>query len=388
MKKFLNFTLIGVLFNMAFSAFAAPKSSSTVKFLKGNISEKTQAVRETSGEEGIVLSTKALEFALENKVYLGSDRELEGLVVSAILSIPDELFSDTQKSERFLNQFLEVFKSFSDSSTVQIAVLKKILLIKDKSDLRVFTALLNSYIQNANPNSDASVIKAVLEALEEIGNRESFVILYNHWNNKRFSAFSADIEKALISLSAISSNEIIQIIQSKDIAQICKVFALAQKNPKISKNLLCEISEISLSETILLVDSSSKFTSEVDVLQNQCLAILEENKWTRASMIAIEYLHYCKRIIKEEYFARVITSMSEISPIESVNQLCALLEEFNSRKEKEEKVSETAVMAIINTLGAIGNKSAFDYLLAVTYLSYPDDVLSAAREALAGLRWQ
>ena len=110
-------------------------------------------------------------------------------------------------------------------------------------------------------------------------------------------------------------------------------------------------------------------------------------------MIAIEYLHYCKRmfdngVIKEEYFARVITSMSEISPIESVNQLCALLEEFNSRKEKEEKVSETAVMAIINTLGAIGNKSAFDYLLAVTYLSYPDDVLSAAREALAGLRWQ
>lgn len=393
MKKFLSFTLIGVLFNMAFSAFAAPKSSSTVKFLKGNISEKTQAVREASGEEGIVLSTKALEFALENKVYLGSDRELEGLVVSAILSIPDELFSDTQKSERFLNQFLEVFKSFSDSSTVQIAVLKKILLIKDKSDLRVFTALLNSYIQNANPNSDASVIKAVLEALEAIGNRESFVILYNHWNNKRFSAFSADIEKALISLSAISSNEIIQIIQSKDIAQICKVFALAQKNPKISKNLLCEISEISLAETILLVDSSSKFTSEVDVLQNQCLTILEENKWTRASTIAIEYLHYCKRmfdngVIKEEYFARVITSMSEISPIESVNQLCALLEEFNSRKEKEEKVSETAVMAVINTLGAIGNKSAFDYLLAVTYLSYPDDVLSAAREALAGLRWQ
>ena len=64
------------------------------------------------------------------------------------------------------------------------------------------------------------------------------------------------------------------------------------------------------------------------------------------------------------------------------------LEEFNNKKEKDEKLSIPVVKAVINTLGAIGNKTAFDYLLAVTYLSYPDEVLSAAREALAGLRWQ
>ncbi|EID83995.1 hypothetical protein MSI_25880 [Treponema sp. JC4] len=148
-----------------------------------------------------------------------------------------------------------------------------------------------------------------------------------------------------------------------------------------------------MSETILLVDSASKFTNEVDNLQSQCLSILEENKWTRASSIAIDYLRFCKKmfdngVIKEEYFSRVISSMAEISPIESVNTLCALLEEFNNKKEKDEKLSISVVKAVINTLGAIGNKTAFDYLLAVTYLSYPDEVLSAAREALAGLRWQ
>ena len=395
MKKIITkLAILSILFNFTGTITAAAKTSCTKDFIKGNITDKTSAVREANGEEGIWLSTKALEFALENKQYIGTDRDLDGLVISAILSIPADYFSKApQQAAVLMKYFIEIFKGFNDSSTVQIAVLQKIAAIKDKTDIKNFTAILNEYIQNVNPGSDSSVIKAVINTLEITGNRDSFVILYNLWNNKRFSAFYEDIEKALINLSAFSVNEIIQIIRSKDITQTCKVFALTQKNSKISKNLLCEISEISLSETILLVDSASKFTNEVDNLQSQCLSILEENKWTRASSIAIDYLRFCKKmfdngVIKEEYFSRVISSMAEISPIESVNTLCALLEEFNNKKEKDEKLSIPVVKAVINTLGAIGNKTAFDYLLAVTYLSYPDEVLSAAREALAGLRWQ
>ena len=395
MKKIITkLAILSILFNFTGTITAAAKTSCTKDFIKGNITDKTSAVREANGEEGIWLSTKALEFALENKQYIGTDRDLDGLVISAILSIPADYFSKyPQQAAILMKYFIDIFKGFNDSSTVQIAVLQKITAIKDKTDIKNFTAILNEYIQNVNPGADSSLIKAVINTLEITGNRDSFVILYNLWNNKRFSAFYEDIEKALINLSAFSVNEIIQIIRSKDITQTCKVFALTQKNSKISKNLLCEISEISLSETILLVDSASKFTNEVDNLQSQCLSILEENKWTRASSIAIDYLRFCKKmfdngVITEEYFSRVISSMAEISPIESVNTLCALLEEFNNKKEKDEKLSIPVVKAVINTLGAIGNKTAFDYLLAVTYLSYPDEVLSAAREALAGLRWQ
>lgn len=395
MKKIITkLAILSILFNFTGTITAAAKTSCTKDFIKGNITDKTSAVREANGEEGIWLSTKALEFALENKQYIGTDRDLDGLVISAILSIPADYFSKSpQQAAILMKYFIDIFKDFNDSSTVQIAVLQKITAIKDKTDIKNFTAILNEYIQNVTPGADSSLIKAVINTLEITGNRDSFVILYNLWNNKRFSAFYDDIEKALINLSAFSVNEIIQIIRSKDITQTCKVFALTQKNSKISKNLLCEISEISLSETILLVDSASKFTNEVDNLQSQCLSILEENKWTRASSIAIDYLRFCKKmfdngVITEEYFSRVISSMAEISPIESVNTLCALLEEFNNKKEKDEKLSIPVVKAVINTLGAIGNKTAFDYLLAVTYLSYPDEVLSAAREALAGLRWQ
>lgn len=390
MKKFI-LTAFALFFSGLCFAAADYRSS----FLKGNIQDKTAAVREASGDEGLWLSAAALKFSLENKQYLGKDRDLDSLVVAAILSIPDTFFDDKSNPDTavFMNDFTTVFSVFSDSNTVQIALLQKIIQIKDKIDTKPFTKILNTYIQNLSPSSDASVSKAVFSALEAIGDRESFVILYNHWNNKRLSAFYSDIEKTLVSLTDISSNEIIQIIHSKDINQICKVFSLAQKKSQISQNILCEIAGNALSESILLIDSSSKLTQEVKDLQAQCLFILVRNKWTRASTIAIDYLRFSKKmfddsVIDEDGFAKVITSMSDISPIDSVNPLCSLLDEYNNRKEKNEKVPDSVVRAVISTLGAIGNKSAFDYLLAVTYLSYPEEVLAAAREALAGLRWQ
>ena len=390
MKKYI-FAAILLIFS-SFS-FAAPDYRAA--FLKGNIQDKTTAVREASDSEGIWLSAAALKFALENKAYLGKDRDLDSLVVASILSIPDTFFDDKSNPDIavFMNDFTNIFSVFADSNTVQIALLQKIIQIKDKIDTKPFTKILNSYIQNLSPSYDSGVSKTVFSALEDFGDRESFVILYNHWNNKRLSAFFSDIEKALISLTGISSNEVIQIIHSKDINQICKVFSLAQKNSKISKNILCEIAGNALSESIILTDSSSKLTQEVKDLQSQSLSILVQNKWTRASSIAIDYLRFSKKmfdnnVIDENFFAKVISAMSEISPIDSVNTLCSMLEDYNNRKEKNENVSDVVVRAVINTLGAIGNKSAFDYLLAVTYLSYPEEVLAAAREALAGLRWQ
>jgi hypothetical protein len=38
-------------------------------------------------------------------------------------------------------------------------------------------------------------------------------------------------------------------------------------------------------------------------------------------------------------------------------------------------------------LGDLGDKTAFDYLLYVGYLSYPETVKKASRDALARLAW-
>ena len=56
-------------------------------------------------------------------------------------------------------------------------------------------------------------------------------------------------------------------------------------------------------------------------------------------------------------------------------------------KEEENEVNDEIILAVINALGAIGDKTAFDSLLAVSYLDYNDQILQAARKALSGLRF-
>ena len=94
--------------------------------------------------------------------------------------------------------------------------------------------------------------------------------------------------------------------------------------------------------------------------------------------------------MKQKDFVEVIESLSTVASVNAVNPLIAYLTELNNitvKSESNNPVSSDVIIAVINTLGAIGNKAAFDSLLAVTYLNYDDSVLSAARDALAGLKW-
>ena len=364
------------------------------KFIKGNITDKTIAVREASGSEAIWLTTQSIGFILSNKDYLVSDRDFDGFALATILSINNEFINSKFDNERLdlLNQLIEIFNIFSESSTVQIAVLSKVEQLNSYISTASFTSLLNKYVQETNiQNVNPETFRAIIGTLGVIGNNVSFTILYNKLNDKRYNNYRNELEKAIIDLSPIAMNEVLQIVHSKDIYQINQIFTLIQKNTKNSQKFLSEIAENVLNETILLIRNSSDKNSVVD-LQIYSLRILSENKWTRASASVISFFdsakyEYAEKILNESQFVTVINSLISIAPVDAVNPLIQYLGELNGQVERDGTVSQEVALAVINTLGAIGDKSAFDSLLSVTYLNYSEQVLSAARKALAGLKW-
>lgn len=353
------------------------------QFIKGNISDKTTAVREASGQEGIWLSQKAIEFVLENNAVIGTDRDMDGLAVAAVLSLPnDYIFSLSEiDREKVMNQFIELFDKFSRSNTVQIAVQSKVLSLKDHINTAPFTDVLNRFMQGSSVlSSDSSLLKSVINSLGFIGNNISFSILYNDLNDKRYSAYTPELEQSIKKLIPVSMNEVLQIIHSKDPANIQRIFNLVKQADNITQNNLCEIAENILNE------------SPIIELQFEALTILNSHKWTRASASVLAFFtisqkNYNNSQISEDQFVNLINSLVNISPLDAVNPLIKYLGELNSQLEANIPVAQNVVLAVINSLGAIGDKSAFDSLLSVTYLNYPEPVLSAARQALAGLRW-
>ena len=98
---------------------------------------------------------------------------------------------------------------------------------------------------------------------------------------------------------------------------------------------------------------------------------------------------YESNALDEAGFAAVITGMTDVAPIESAASLSAYLQKMNREMENTKREStEPVVLAIINALGTIGDKSAFDPLLAViNNYNYSETVVAAARAALAKLKW-
>ncbi|MCR5188360.1 MAG: hypothetical protein K6C97_05445 [Treponema sp.] len=382
-----------ILFSLNISA---QENSYTIKYLKGNISDKTIAVKESSGSESDWITNKAIEYALENKELLGTDRDLDALVVAAVLSISDDYIknaSDEKKIE-LSQQLNQLYSAFQDSKTVEIAILTKIASIKDLLPMENFVNNLNKKLKNENMNEmDPSLLKTTLASLEKIGNTESFIILYYFYSSNKYPKFEAEIEKTLITLSPTAMNEILGFIKEADSKQLKRIYTLSTKTQDLSKNNTSIIAENILNRSILLMGDSSKISPEDIDLQITSLKILTDNKWTRASDIALSYFQISKslykaKVMKEEDFTFVISSLSSITPLKAVSPLTSYLEGLNNRKEAGEEISSPVILSVINTLGAIGDKAAFDSLLAVTYLNYDEEILSAARQALSGLRWQ
>lgn len=393
MKKI---TFLFILFFQVFFLCAQnADNEKLIKFIKGNISEKTSAVREASGSESILLALKAIDFSLENKDILGNDRELEGLAVAAVLSISPDYIKNANDSQKaiIVSQFINLFNKFSASNTVAIATLTKYSSLFEYLQDRQFVETLNFFLKSQEIKKiDESVMKSVLNTLQLIGNSDTFLILYDIFDDKAYAHIKNEIENTLVSLAFISQNEIIGLLETADVKDLSQIFKIIKKNSKISKNYVCDVSEKVISKSILLLGSSS-FVPQDDILvQLEALNNLSDNKWTRASLTAVSYFQFAKKIynqnlMTETQFESVINCLSNVSPVDAVNPLTAYLEELNRQKENETDVSSAIVLSVIKTLGAIGDKSAFDSLLAVTYLDYDESILSAARKALSGLRW-
>ena len=80
LKKIFLILLILILTSGLFA------NTNKIKFIKGNLNDKTVAVKEASGDEENWLCEQSLDFILTNKEILGNDRELDGLAVATVLS--------------------------------------------------------------------------------------------------------------------------------------------------------------------------------------------------------------------------------------------------------------------------------------------------------------
>lgn len=389
MKK--SFFILTVLFFTSYLFSMGSKNQRN--FVKGNIIDKTEAVKAASEVEIVDLAKAAIEFSLNYKEILGDDSELSALAISGITALPVEYIENSNMTEKNLisEKLIGLYSVFEDEN-VKIAVLNKISSFK--FSVENFIPLLNDFVKNSSVNEENLVLlKSVVNTLGSIGNNQSFIIMLGALSEKKWEPLFENLEKSLCMLAEPLEKEILDILRKGNVKDCRRLFDLIVKKSENSQIFKAEIAENVLLRTIYIYENSNSTGEDLISLQLESFDFLKKLKWTRASNTIVSYLktarsEYDQKLLEEDKFCEIITGVSDVAPIGAIQPLATYLIFLNSKmEEKSSDVSENLVLAIIKSLGAIGDKNAFDALLGVTYFEYSDSVIAAARDALAKLKW-
>ena len=160
----------------------------------------------------------------------------------------------------------------------------------------------------------------------------------------------------------------------------------------MSASFKSEVAEHILSELLYSSETAGRITDDLLKLEVDCVHVISKNNWTRASALVLKYFSQVKEFYKnnrvsEQHFLDAVSATAMLASSDAAKALALYLGELNTQMEQGTAPSKTVVLAVINALGTLGNKTAFDYLLYATYLEYPDEVVTAARNALTKLKW-
>lgn len=386
-KKTLVFCALAFAAIFAYAQNNAP-AKEEIKFAKGNINDKIAAVK-SSGDPA--LAKKAVDFVVENALLLKGDRDLAGLAVAGILSYPVE--ESKKNPHAVLQDFSDVFYGVDDVN-VRVSVLEKIAAIYEQKEDTDWTAFVNGYLSQrlaAGGAADETVKKSI-STISVVGNGSSFNILYSILRQPIWSELDKDVSDALAKICDKSLNEIFDAVDKADLVELKLLSKIFVKNEQISSALRAEIAEKTLNRAMIL-EGTSSHSQDLSLFQLDMIQVLADNKWTRAGDLAKNYFNVAKlafvgKYLSVQQWTKAISCVEVLASRGAVLPFTEYLDQMNKAQEAGNAPDKTVVLAIINALAELGDKSSFDSLLYVTYVKdYPEEVAVAARNALTRLKW-
>lgn len=396
LSRFLSRALPVVLSLFFVTGAAAEGSVAQKLFVAGNLADKAKAVTMALGAEKLELAQNALTFSLNYVNILGSDdKDLAFLAESALEALSEDYIKNQMSGAERKELVALLYKLYTQFSLTALkrATLQKLAATGEKS--ADFNLALTSQVKIDTLDKD--LMDCVIEALGAVGDSSTFNLLFSLLGRPAYEVHSQCIKKALRVLAFKNVADVATFIQKCNVAQcvaifdICKPSQAAQSTEELY--FVANIAENTLSRAVFIAENSNLVDEGLVSLLFDSYSFLVTLKWTRASHVAIRYLSLAKKLYTLSKFdsaryATVIKSLTVIAPLESSRVLIGFLEEANVAKAARKAIfSEDVVLAMIETLGALGDKSAFDALLAVTYHDYSSPVIAAAKSALAMLKW-
>lgn len=259
-------------------------------------------------------------------------------------------------------------------------------------------ANLNRYIDSQNAffasgkTPDLAVVAAGFKALGALGDPSSFPVLFSAMNLGYPDQVTAIAKDALLSIKGDFKEMLLGVIKGRPLPEKKIALQMATDSDKLTDEQKAQVSEVVLDIGLHSSSSDAAGKAKLRDIRFQAAAALGARKWSHATGLLIEHLdmsigEFDKGLVDRNHLLDAIGDLGAMNAHDAAVRLTQFLVLINSYTEKGKVYDDQVVFAVLQNLGALGDKVAFDDLMYTQYLNYSTSVKKAARTALDKLKW-
>jgi len=338
----------------------------------------------------VLLYIDALVFVRQNYPYLGNDTQLMDLAI--IAASKSTAYQDTS----ILPVLKDVFSGITEPK-VKIACLNNFAVLAKgrKDDINFLNEWFEQNLQGLKGSSisDIKTLAICASTLGILGDSSSFPVLFDAATGNYDSSIVEASASALNMINDGYTENILAILSQKNVKNMYAAYTFAMRKDSLQINDKGKIADAAFSAAVELKMSGSLDNQGIlQSLLRDSIEKLTMLSWSQTAPTVVKYFYNIQGEYKNDKsgidtILPVIRCMGAMGTTDSAQALSIFLGLLNSETEQKKIYNEQLMLTVIQALGDLGDKSAFDYLLYVGYLSYPETVKKASRDALARLAW-
>jgi hypothetical protein len=203
---------------------------------------------------------------------------------------------------------------------------------------------------------------------------------------------SATAKEALLGTKGVLKDLIVGVIKNGTIMEKKLALTTALSTDPLSSDQKAQVAEYALDVALHTGVPDTTGKAVLREMRFISTRALDEKKWASATALLIEgidmtIMEYDRGLADKSFLIEAITALGAMGTHEAAVRLTQYLVLLNSYTEKSKGYDEQIVLALLDNLGALADKVAFDDLMYTQYLNYSAAIKKSARAALEKLKW-
>jgi HEAT repeat protein len=363
-------------------------------FVRADPAVKAEILRDAAADERAGefigrLYDSALRFSLQNADMLRNDPDFIALTILAARG------AGTAGYKPGVDTLWNTFTSFQETS-IRVEVLRALSVLARGNGALVENLIRFVADQNdlfhAGTDPDYATLSACIAALGALNDSSAIPVLFTVMRFNYPDPIPAEAASVLERLPLDNEEYLIGVIRRSDYPDKLAAFNVGINSKIYTDAERGAVAEAALETGLDFFPGNGEGEKILEQMRYTAIRLIRDLQWNRAAPLVIRHFYrvrqgYGAGTAKKEQFLEAISCLGAMGSPEAARVLTLQLGYFNLQMEQQDEYDDSIVLEAVNALGDLGDKIAFEHLLNISYLSYPEHIQNAAKEALVRLKW-